>query len=474
MTPLLLLSHGLLAVVGLGLAVSEEAWRRAHLWVGVAGAALGIATFFLRHSGETWRTLAVEPGPAVAAGLAAAAAWLLVATSSDRRSGWDLPLIGVGACALQLFALNRWIVPALLFWVATSLALAVAVRAEEGRAQVWFALAWSDALVIAGLLWHGVEVETWRLPASASGLTWWFVVAGAAIRSCALPRIGAWAVARSPVLPLFAGSSFALLTGVADREQPWVALAFAAIAVVVGVRAVRSDRFDVTLIGAWPLAAMFAVLLVVPGAPWQAAAASLLALTAVLLWPRALGRAQVERGLLLAFVPPLTGFSALLAAAVSTFDHATAIPDAFEAAPWTGVTALLPVVLATGVMLGARIGRSAEPERYEPAPVIASWLVFGLALIAGLWPRFTSPEDPRAAIKVFALHLIALAAAVTAARFLHREQGIAAAQSALVVEPIHLPPVTERVVMWSSAAIGVGAAVAVGWLTISGLQVGFL
>ena len=37
--------------------------------------------------------------------------------------------------------LNRWIVPAVLFWLATSVALAALVRNEEGRAQVWFALA---------------------------------------------------------------------------------------------------------------------------------------------------------------------------------------------------------------------------------------------------------------------------------------------------------------------------------------------
>ena len=472
---LLTLGHAALALTGLGLTRTESTWRRFHLWIGVAGAALGVMLFFLRHSGASWRTLDVDPGTAVAAGLAAAAAWLLIGTSGGaRKVVWDVPLVGVAACGLQLFALNRWVVPALLFWLATSIALAALVRDEEGRAQVWFVLAWSDALVVAGLLWHAVDVETWRLPLSADGLTWWFLVAAAAIRSCALPRVGAWAVAGSPALPLFAGSSFVLLTGIADREQPWVGLAFIALAVATGLWAIRAERFDVTVIGAWPLAAMFCVLLVVPGAPWQAAAASLLALTAILMWPRALGRAQVERGLLLAFVPPMTGFSALLAAAVSTFDRATATPNVLEAAPWTGVTALLPVVLATGVMLGARLGRTPEPDRYEPEPVIATWVVFGLALIAGLWPRFVSPEDPRAAVKVFALNVVALLAAAVAARFLRVGKQVEVQPTPLVTDPIHLPPVTERVVAWSSGAIGVGALIAAGWLTVAGLQVGFL
>jgi hypothetical protein len=77
-------------------------------------------------------------------------------------------------------------------------------------------------------------------------------------------------------------------------------------------------------------------------------------------------------------------------------------------------------------------------------------------------------------VKVFVLHVVALVAALAAARFLHREQQIETSQSALVAAPIHLPPVTERVVAWSSGVIGLGAAVGVTWLTIAGLRVGFL
>ena len=260
----------------------------------------------------------------------------------------------------------------------------------------------------------------------------------------------------------------------ADREQPWVGLFFVAVAVAVGLWAVRAERFDITIIGAWPLAAMFCVLVVVPGAPWQAVAGSLFALTAVLLWPHALGRGQVERGLLLAFIPPMAGFSALVAAAVATFDRATSIPEVLAAAPWTGVTGLLPVVLATGVVLGARLGRATEPENYDAAPVIATWLVFGLALVAGLWPRFVSPDDPGSAAKVFGLHVLALIAAGVAARFLPVAEDIEVQQTSLVAEPLHLPPGTERVVVWGSGAIGLVAIAAVVWSTLAGLRVGFL
>ena len=473
--PALYLGHGVLALVGLFLTRADEAADRTVLWVGSIGAALGVALFFLRHSGAVWRTTEVDPGPAVATGLAAAAAWLLLATERHRRSeASDLSLVGVASTSLILFALNRWTVPALLFWMVASIALAALVRDEEGRAQVWFALVLSDVLVVAGLVWHAIAAETWRLPASADGLTWWFVVAGAAIRSCAFPKVGAWAAVRSPALPLVAGSALALVTGVADREQPWLGLAFVAGAIAIGLWGVLSDRFDVTVIGAWPSACMFCVLLVVPGAPWQAAAASLLALTAVLLWPRALGRAQIERGLLLAFIPPLAGFSALVAAAVASFDRATATTDVLEAAPWTGVTALLPLIVATGVILGARMGRTPEPEQYEPAPVLASWLVFGLALVAGLWPRFVSPEDPRGGLKVFVLHLVALAVAAVAARFLHSEEQIETKQASLVSTPVHLPPAIERVVAGAAAVIGAAVVAGVGWFTLDGLRVGFL
>ena len=473
--PLLYLSHGLLGLAGFFVATSADVGRRTLLILGGIGASLGVLLFFLRHTGVEWRTTSVEPGPAAAAGLGAAAAWVLIATAGrDRHEAWAVPLVGAASSSLILFALNRWTVPALLFWLVTSVALAALVRAEQGRGQVWLALALSDALVVSGLVWHTIDKQTWQLPASADGLTWWFLVAGAVLRSCAVPKVGAWAVARSPALPLFAASAFALLTGVADREQPWLALVFVVLAVGVGLWAVRAEKFDVTVIGAWPLAAMLCVLLVVPGAPWQAAAASLFALTGVLLWPRALGRAQVERGLLLAFIPPFAGFSALTSAAVATFDRATASPEILEAAPWAGVTGLLPVLVATGVILGARLGRSPEPEHYEPGPVIATWIVFGLALIAGLWPRFVAPDDPGAAAKVFVLHVVALAAAVLAARFLHGSDEIEVQASPLVADPLHLPAVTERVVAWSSAALGAAIVVGAVWFTVAGLRVGFL
>ena len=172
MIALLFLGHALLGIVGLFLARSESVSRRALLIVGSLGASLGVALFFLRHSGFEWRTTSIEPGPAVAAGLAAAAAWVLIATAGrDRVAGLEVPLVGVASTGLILFSLNKWTIPALIFWVVASISLAYLVRAEPGRAQVWFALALSDALVIVGLLWHVVDAKTWKLPASAEGLT---------------------------------------------------------------------------------------------------------------------------------------------------------------------------------------------------------------------------------------------------------------------------------------------------------------
>ncbi len=475
--PFLYLSHGILGLLCLMGASLEEGRSRLVGIAGSAGVVLGVALFFARHAEAQWRTTTVTPGPVAAAGLAVACAWLLLLVLDRARGDWQTAaLTGVAACGLILFAANRWVVPALLFWVASSIALATTAREATGRVQLWLQLAIGDALLIGALVSNAVIDETWSLPSSTRSTTFWLVAAAAILRAGIVPRIGAWAVAdRVPhVLPLLGGGSFVLLTGVADNEEPWLALALILGALAIALRSLVVARTELAFLGAWPVALMLATLLVVPGAPWQAGAAGLLGLTVVLLWPHALGRAQVERGLMVAFLPPTAGFSAVVAAAVATFDRATATSSIIRSAPWTGVTALLPAALAAGLLLGVRVSRRIEAERYEPAAVIATWLVLLAAVVAGLWPRFALEGS---AIRVFTLHIVALSVGVLAARSV-RASATAAAPightSDFAPHALELPSSASRTAMWAAAALGAAASAGVAWLTVRGLQVGFL
>ncbi|HYI45383.1 MAG TPA: hypothetical protein VE174_07990, partial [Actinomycetota bacterium] len=209
--------------------------------------------------------------------------------------------------------------------------------------------------------------------------------------------------------------------------------------------------------------------------PWQAAAAGLLAGTSVLLWPLAEGRAQIERGLLVAFVPPSAGFAAIVAAAVASFDQATATQEVLEAVPWTAVTALLPAAVAAGVMLGARVGRRVEAEHYQPSAVIATWVLFFTVLAAGLWPRAIG-SGGGASGRIFALNVLAVIAGVIAARFGVRPSTHAPAASAgsVNLSLAALPRSSARPVEWAAASIAVAALLCTGWYLLRGLQLGFL
>ncbi len=481
--PFLYLGHGVLALGALFITTagspSEEDRARARRVIALLGCLLSLVLFLLRHTDVSWRTTTVVAGPAAAAGLATASAWLLFGIAKrEGRHLLDGALIGCASSALVLFALNRWVVPALLFWLAGSLAIAALVEDHDHRLQVWLTLACSDVLVVAALVLHANAGETWLLPASATETTSWLLVGAALLRSGSIPRVGAWGAGASPALPLLAGGSLALLTGIADREQPWLGLAVVVATIGIGIWMLRSKRILLAVLGAWPVATMFGLLLVVPGAPWQAAAAALLGLTSVLLWPETLGRARAERGYLIALVPISVGFSALVAAAAASFEEATATPEVLSAAPWTAVSALLPVMLALGVALGARLGRLLEPERYEPSSVIALWFVFALALAGGLWPRFVSGDAPHSA-RVFFVHLLAVAVAVVVARwFPHVAQGSRprppGEQLELDLSVVAVPGAATKVVSWAALGLGAAVVVTIAWISVRGLRVGFL
>jgi hypothetical protein len=477
MLAVLVLGHGFLALIALAMqGVVEELRRRAMPVLASVGIALGGALFFLRHSDLAWRTISLEPGPAVAAGLGAACAWLLVMLFDRGTGRWEpAALTGVAATGLSLFALNRWSAPALLFWCASSIAIGVSVRQGTRRTHVWATLALSDGLLTGALIWHGLSAGSWELPRPVTGGPFWLLVAAAVLRAGIWPRAAGWGAGDSYVWPLLPAGAFVLCAGIAGRQEPWVALGLLLIALGCLVWLLMRSEMELSLAGAWPVALMLAVLFVVPGAPWQATAAGLLVATSVLLWPVAEGRAQIERGLLVAFVPPSAGFSAIVAAAIASFDRATATTDVMRAIPWTAVTALLPAAVAGGVMLGVRVGRRAEAEHYEVGAVIATWVLFGSVLAAGLWPRILSGEDA-AAGRVFVLNLVAVAVGLGAARLGLRPASFAPAEPG---RPIRLalldvPRSAAHIIEVGAGSIAAIAALGALWFVVRGLQVGFL
>jgi hypothetical protein len=330
-------------------------------------------------------------------------------------------------------------------------------------------------LLTGALIWHGLSAGSWELPRPVTGGPFWLLVAAAVLRAGIWPRAAGWGAGDSYVWPLLPAGAFVLCAGIAGRQEPWVALGLLLIALGCLVWLLMRSEMELSLAGAWPVALMLAVLFVVPGAPWQATAAGLLVATSVLLWPVAEGRAQIERGLLVAFVPPSAGFSAIVAAAIASFDRATATTDVMRAIPWTAVTALLPAAVAGGVMLGVRVGRRAEAEHYEVGAVIATWVLFGSVLAAGLWPRILSGEDA-AAGRVFVLNLVAVAVGLGAARLGLRPASFAPAEPG---RPIRLalldvPRSAAHIIEVGAGSIAAIAALGALWFVVRGLQVGFL
>ncbi|HEX2049039.1 MAG TPA: hypothetical protein VHJ34_00220, partial [Actinomycetota bacterium] len=122
----LVLGHAALGALCLLLGPLPRVARgRAVAAVALAGVALGVALVVARTTGETWRSVRLEPAGAAAAGAAAACAWLLVAAAVPSAERWRAgALTGAGAAGLAAFATGAWAAPALLFWTCASLAAA--------------------------------------------------------------------------------------------------------------------------------------------------------------------------------------------------------------------------------------------------------------------------------------------------------------------------------------------------------------
>lgn len=475
------------AIIGIALLAARPLNRRLRAAAVVVGSALGIGTgvalFLVRGSEEVWRTTEIDPRTGALLGLAVACSWLLLGALDGGRGRWDSGcLVGIACTGLLLFATNRWVVPGLLFWIVSSLAILVLIRGERGAASARVAVAASDAAVVGALAAYCLDHATWRMPAGTEGWPYWVILAAAVVRAGALPKTGVWGALALPGavagLPLLVAGSFSLLLGPGSGARVGAADVLLVVALTSCFWAFTSKQLPLTVVVAWPVALALGVALIAPQAVTRAGAAAILALSAAALWPHCLGQAEAERGLLLAFVPATAGFGVIVAGALEAFRRATETISVVDAAPWAAAAALLPTALAGGIALGARMGRRREPVERAVLPLGATWLVFGVALAVGfLPPEPVGLTAADATDRTVVLHVVALVAGIGAAVLIagRREADVSRRkEGSLTIDVFAAGPSGAGALTAISAVVAVAAATGVLWLTYEGLKVGFL
>ena len=476
MIPLLLLSHAAIAVLAVMSSMFERSVRQSFVQgLAVAGGGLGLLLFFgSPFLPDGWRATDMTPSGTRIAGVAIVAAWALVAVGERSRGGarWDVvALTGVASSALCLYALNGWTVPALLF--AGIASLAVALLNERPGAPV-AAMAVAMALLAAALLWKTIETETWQLPMPLAGARMWLGVGACAAFAAASVTFES-SDRPSPATPLALGIAFATFGSVAQAAGPVVALVVMGVALLAVVRTLMKEEVPQSVVMIWVVAltialgALSANLYVTT----RSAIAGIVAASAIRLWPLSLGRGQIERGILVAFVAVTAGFNAIAAAAAYSFDRSTAIERVLEAGPWAAIAALLPVALAGGVVLGASVARNPEPEEFTRSGVLGTWAFVLLTIVVGVFPYIA--EGQAVGVGGPGLYVVAVLGGILGARYvpgLGSAEGVADVHSRFVDVPLRLP--WPRPAVLASRFLATGTAAAVVVLTVQGLRVGFL
>ena len=481
MLQLLFLSHAALAIFLIFTRPLGTAQRARFLrFAGLVGTASSVALFFVRGAEVSWGAASLKPGSGAVVAAATACAWTLVAVTDNGRGRWDVAAsVGAAATGLALFSTSAWIVPALLFWVVVSLSTTASVRWDPRLPQVGLALATSDACVVGALTMWSLDQDTWRMPDAVDGWLLLPLVAAIVLRTGIVPVVGIWqltAADRSPLLPLVMASGFALMPSASAGDEVLVGLGVLLLALGGAAWSILRPAPQLSLVGAWICGVMAAVAWVQPVALARAAVTAILGASMAAMWPGSAGRAQSERGLLVAGVPLTVGFGVIVGGAGVSFERARVAGTVLESAPWSAFAALLPVALAAGVTLGTAMARRLEPDRYRAPAVLATWALAAAALILGLAPRAElgfSGSGAGATRSVW-LYALAAVAAVAAARFAPRHPAI--------LDPAEMPSVGRSgpegalgvTLLIVAGVLGVAAVSAVGWLTYTGLRSGFL
>lgn len=472
MAPILYLGHGALAVGAAAVYLVTPGALRTTRTIAVLGGALGVITVLAAGDVGPWRTTEPSDAAGAIAGATAVALWLIVAV---RPTGGPRVAIGagVGASALALFATSIWVVPALLFLVCAALAAGALAALGARPALPWFAIATGACALVGALGLTAYDGATWRVLAP-EGLYLWLGY-GAALALVGVLPLLIWQAAGpgSAAIPLVVGIGFVALTKIGGQPEPGLAAGLLLLALALAVGSWVA-RMAMAAIGAWVSATFAAVALAAPETVAIAGIAAVVAGAAVALWPFARGRGRFSRGLILSFGPPTVAFGAIVAAEAHAFTRATT--DASGEVAWSALAALLPLVVAAGVILGCGAARTAESDDFDPSAVLATWALLGASIVTGAFLH-GAIEVPAivARTSLSVLYPVALVAGIgVAVRIPSQGAPPGPAEVTVPVGALDLSSWLNQIVIVVSSVVAVGGLVGAGWLTYQGLSVGFL
>jgi hypothetical protein len=474
MTPVLLLGHAFLALAALSCAGLQAGSReRVIRWVAGTGVVLALALVVARGSLDPWRSGELSDPNAVLLGAAVACSWgLSLALDLGPARWWVASLVGVASTGSLLFGAAEWSVPALLFWGTSSAAISLAAaRAGIGS---WLVLGAADAAFVGALVAFVVAEEAWRLPEVVGFPLVVPLALGVLLRSGAVPRLGLGALVgtrAAPLVPLVSATAFAVLFKMMERPIPLAAATSVLVALAIVTWSLLHRKLEPSVLVGWPVALGFGLSLTAQGAAAPAGVAAVLGVTVVTLWPDALERGRLSRAFLLSAAIPNVVFGAVAIAAAESFRHIQTNDDPVDAVGWILTSGLLPVALASGVALGALAARSGSTRGYHPEAAFMTWLLAGGSVGAGLLLGSTRPYETLGGSSAAVLVGMALAVGLLAAWRTAGEGGTRLDSSAVVIRDA---PSFPRSAAYGAALLQVVAAAAIAWVTVTGLQTGFL
>lgn len=458
------LGHAALGTLVLAASFTGPAMRRRAVELAsVAGVILGVALVVAGQAGtDPWRTQTFEPAAATPAGLLAAAAWLVTGALAGRTRASRAALTGVASAGLVLATGGHYVVPALVFWLCASVALATATRSKP----LWALLAASDAAVCAAAVLHVSTEDTWTFD-GLGGAALVALAVGAVVRA------GAFLVSQAPVAAFVAGGGVALAASRVETAEPWAALLLLLVAAAASAAAHLRRSVGPRQVATWTGALALSVCFTAPGHAPLAGAAAVLAFAAGALWPYTSGRGGVARALLVSAVPLTAGFGMVAAGAAAAFERATV--GAGGDALWSIVAVLLPAALAAGVLAGARAAR-ADGSEFVPEAVLATWVLLGAALAVGVVPQAFGEAGPLGdSGGTVAAQLLALGAGAAAGIYTRRaDLALEPVETEIVPADAGVAPALSSAAAWATLAVAAAVVVGALWLTVAGLRVGFL
>ncbi|HEX2239690.1 MAG TPA: hypothetical protein VHJ82_00900 [Actinomycetota bacterium] len=435
-----------------------------------------VAGLFSMNYPPVWRALDGDVSRWHLVGPAVAAAWAMVVAVDRGAGNWQTgALVGVAATGMAFFAATGWLVPALIFWGCSSLALGALIHREASSVgRLLGLLAAADVAFIAGVLAQHAEEPGWMLGSVGHELPAGLWFAALVLRGLlAAALIHAPGDGRAlPGVPLALGGGLLLLGRIEDPFSQGVVLLMLIVAAVVGVGAVISpDRPPV--VGMWVITVSVSLALAVPQQSNRAAVAAILGAAAIGLWGLAEGRGHFARAFLIGLTPLGAGYGALALA------HAELFSTAGGGRMDRAALALVSVVAALGVIVSVRVARAARSESWQPLAWLATLLFAGLSVWLGLPMSMLGAAALPLGVPAVVAAVSAIALIAGLAAFALGYRGLAASLWPIPDEPPLQPAIANSTVIPTAVIVPallvwVAGFAAIVWTTIAGLRVGFL